>query len=848
MHISIRILLFTVFFLVSCKPSKTVSVKPVELNSGTEQNSRPVYRSSRTKVFDLVHTSLKVNFNWKKRYMYGVAEITLHPHFYPDSILVLDARGFQINSVAIKNSGAPIKPEFLYRNDSLIITLDRTYNRNEDFIVVIDYVARPDELESGGSTAITNDKGLYFINPDGKDLNKPMQIWTQGETQAASAWFPTIDAPNQKMTQDITITVDSMMQTLSNGLLVKSVANLDGTRTDIWKQSLPHAPYLAMMVIGEFSIIKDKWRDKEVSYYVEPYYSKSAAKVFAHTPAMLEFFSNLLGVSYPWEKYAQIVVRDYVSGSMENTSATLHGEFMQMDERQMLDFNGEEYISHELFHQWFGDLVTCESWSNIPLNESFASYGEYLWSEFHYGREFADYNLQADLGSYLREAKSGRSVLIRFNYDEQEDMFDRHSYEKGACILHMLRKYLGDDAFFSSLKLYLTRNKFKSAEVHDLRLAFEDVTGEDLNWFFNQWFLDKGHPELDISYQWNESLNEETVVVKQLQDLKENPLYRLPLLIDIYTNGKVISHKVILENREHTFKFKLSSKPLFINFDAEKMLLCTKVDHHTDEEWAFLYENGKLYIDRSESLIVMATNYTVPSIQSEIVKKALADKSPYLRTYAINNIGTLAKSSEKINIRQMLVILQQQDGSAQVRNAALKALLKYFDKEDHTDLLLNAVKDSSYRVSGTALLAYTEIDLQKGLSIARSLQDINNRALNESLMPLYSTYGSDKEADYMKQMMLLVSGFDKYQAVQRYSRFLQKINDESKVEDGVEIIYDIAANDEVWFIRAAAIQALLELKSSLKVKNSTAIIQQIEDDFFKLRLKESDTRVLRLLN
>ena len=183
------------------------------------------------------------------------------------------------------------------------------------------------------------------------------------------------------MTQEIKITVGSRYVTLSNGLLLSSKPNGDGTRTDYWKQTLPHAPYLAMMAIGEFAVVKDKWKGIDVDYYVEPAYEPHAKAIFGETPAMLDYYSDVLKLPYAWEKYSQVVVRDYVSGDMENTTATIHGEFLHRTDRELLDGDNERIIAHELFHHWFGDLVTCESWSNLPLNESFATYGEYMWLE-----------------------------------------------------------------------------------------------------------------------------------------------------------------------------------------------------------------------------------------------------------------------------------------------------------------------------------------------------------------------------------------------------------------------------------------------------------------------------------
>ncbi|MEP7264187.1 MAG: M1 family aminopeptidase [Bacteroidota bacterium] len=843
----LNVFLIAVVLFSACKPVHTASVNHADANHNNRKVDIPVYQASRTKYFDLVNTVLKVQFDWNKRFLYGRETVTLKPHFYPQQELILNARGMIINAVDLYTKDGINKLSYIYKNDSLVITLDRIYRRDEELQIQIDYVARPDELVTGGSEAITSDKGLYFINPDGIDPYKPKQIWTQGETESSSAWFPTIDAPNQKMTQDIYITVDSVYQTLSNGLLISSTINNDGSRTDYWKQTLPHAPYLAMMVVGQFSVIKDKWRDKEVTYYVEPQYAKPAVKIFGNTPQMMEFFSNRLGVPFPWEKYAQIVVRDYVSGSMENSSATLHGDFMQRDEREMIDFDGEEYVSHELFHQWFGDLVTCESWSNTPLNESFATYGEYLWNEYHFGRDTADSGLNNDLNKYLHEARTKQVDLIRFNYDDKEDMFDRHSYEKGGCVLNMLRRYTGDDAFFASLQLYLNRCRFKTAEIHDLRLAFEEITGEDLNWFFNQWFFNKGHPELDITYKWNAATQEESVTVKQEQNPDDSPIYKLPVAIDIYNGDNVERKKLVINSQEQTYTFHLDSKPDVVNFDAEKMLVCTKKDHHMEEEWISLYNKGKVFNDRLEALNAVTKDYPVPSSVAELMKKALDDKNKSLRARAISNTERLFSSGDSLWIRQKLIQMAEKDQAANVRNAALRALINSSNKINIDDLLVKAVKDSSYNVSSTALNAYTKLYPEKGLLLAHSMENINSNPVSETLMELYSVYGGSANADYLHQAVQRVTGFDKYQAVQRYSRFLNRITDRAILQQGIDYIYKVGAEDNVWYIRIAAVQTLIELKTDLKSKKDVASVQQIEDAMAAIKSKEKDSRVLRLL-
>jgi len=434
----------------------------------------------------------------------------------------------------------PLKYE--YDGWQLNIHLNKTYKGGEHYTVFIDYTAKPDELKVEGSAAITDAKGLYFINPRGEEKGKPTQIWTQGETEATSVWCPTIDKPNQKTIQEISMTVPAKYVTLSNGKLAGQKKNADGTRTDTWKMELPHAPYLFFMGVGEYAIVKDSYKGKEVSYYVEKEYAPVARKIFGLTPEMIAFFSKATGVDYPWVKYAQIVGRDYVSGAMENTTATLHQESANQDARELADGNiWEDVISHDLFHQWFGDYVTAESWSNLTLNESFANYSEVLWRQYNYGNDAADEQNYNDMQGYI-QSQSDKKDLVRFFYRDKEDMFDAVSYNKGGRILHMLRNFVGDSAFFKSLNLYLTTNKFKSAEAHQLRLAFEEITGKDLNWFWNQWYFGAGHPKLDINYNYDDANKKVWVVVKQTQT--SDKIFKLPVAIDLYNGANKTRYHV----------------------------------------------------------------------------------------------------------------------------------------------------------------------------------------------------------------------------------------------------------------------------------------------------------------
>lgn len=671
------------------------------------QNNEPlskVYRASATKINDLVHTKLDAKFDYSKSQLNGKVWITLRPHFYPTDSLSLDAKGMDIHEVALIKNGKNSPLKYNYDGQMLDITLDKTYKNNQEYTIYIDYTAKPNEYKTHGSAAITDARGLYFINPTGEDKTKPTEIWTQGETESNSVWLPTIDKPNQKQTVEILMTVPSKYVTLSNGLLVNKKNNADGTRTDDWKMDLPHSPYLIFMGVGDYAIIKDKYKNKEVSYYVEKEYAPVARKIFGNTPDMIALFSKLTGVDFPWQKYSQITGRDYVSGAMENTTATLHSDAAQQDARELTDGNRwEEVISHELFHQWFGDLVTTESWSNITLNESFATIGSQLWNEYHYGKDAGDnerYN--SNLG-YIN-SRSENKPLVRFYYNDKEDVFDAVSYNKGGGILQMLRNYVGDSAFFKSLNHYLNTYKFQAAEAQELRLAFEQVTGQDMNWFWNQWYYGTGHPKLNITYSYNDASKNAQVIVEQTQT---EQIFKLPIKIDVWNGNNPTTYSVWVNDKVDTFSFPSSSRPSLINFDSDKKLLAEKKENKSLDEYLFQYQHAKNYVDRREAIDAALKNQ-VQTTAAEILMLGMKDKFAPLRQRTVQGLD-ITLTQTRNAAEPILYDIAQHDSNRPTKAAAIAKLGNYkFPK--YETLFKNAVNDSSYTVSGNALEALSKID------------------------------------------------------------------------------------------------------------------------------------------
>ena len=591
----------------------------------TDTSGRNFYRATPEKKTALRHTKLKVDFNFSNQTLNGEEWLTAAPFFYPSDSLILDAKTMLIHQVALDQQGKLQNLPYIYRDDLLRIKLPKKYQKDENYTVYIKYTAQPEKVPNNGNLSISDTKGLYFINPEGKPEGYPRQIWTQGEAESSSCWFPTIDKPNQKTTQEIEMTVPDSFVTLCNGLLKSSQKN-GNLRTDYWVMDKPHAPYLFFMGAGEFAVVKDTpWRGKiPVEYYVEKDYAPLAKKLFGNTSEMMTFFSERFGYDYPWAKYAQIIVRDFVTGAMENTTAVSHSESAYQSEEALNDQNYWEYIiAHELAHHWFGDLVTAESWANLTVNESFANYGEYLWLAHKYGKDVADYHLRNNTQQYHQRPDDFKKDLVRFDYTSTDDMFDMVSYNKGGAILHMLRHYLGDEAFFQAITDYLKTYAYSNGEAHQLRLSFEKISGKDLSWFFNQWYFGNGNPTVKVEKHYNTAQKQLTVKITQLQS--EDLYFQFPLDIDIYQDNKPIRHTVWEDARqENTFSFPLSKTSNLVNINPEGIVVMQEQYPKTIKEYLFQIQHAPELKSRLEAI-----SYLEAGKGKEVVLAALRD--PYFK-------------------------------------------------------------------------------------------------------------------------------------------------------------------------------------------------------------------------
>jgi aminopeptidase N len=758
------------------------------------------YRAAADKVWELSHTKVSLAFDWVEKTASGSEWITLHPYFYATDTLLLDAKSMSIQRVELVVGKNSVPVAFNYHNDSLKVNFNKIFTAADTITLHILYKAMPYNTITGGSAAITDDRGLYFINTDNKIAGKPAQIWTQGETESNSHWMPTIDKPNTRFTTEIELLVPDTMQTLSNGALVASLKQAGGMRSDTWKMDKPIQAYAVMFAIGKYTIIKDHWKDKEVNYYVEPRYAPYARKIFNNTPEMMQYFSDITGLPYPWNKYDQVIVRDYVSGAMENTTASLFGEFMNENFREIGDKNFEDVVAHELFHQWFGDYVTCESWSNITVNESFANYSEQLWRAHKYGTASADKLANEDLRKYLSSANKADPTLVRFFYTDREVVFDRISYEKGGACLGYLHKLMGDAAFHKAMNIYLTRNALHSAEATNWRLAVEEATGQDWNWFFNEYYYYAGHPMLDIRYDFNDAAQQAIVTVTQVQE-DTSLVYRLPLKTAlIYGGTKTITDWDLRKKTEHfVYPYKDSLRPVIVP-DYNHMLVGTYKENKYLDGWLQQYKVCNDYVNKR--LAVNAAFKDLDNAVSQsIVDLALSENFPYITEYALAGLSDVKNDKLRKKWHAQVEYLVTNGTTNNVRANALNVLGEW-EQEDAKPVMIEATRDSSYMVAGAALDALFEVDSLEAYKIAKQFIVTHPQAdLQAAIWSVIGRIAKDEDITVFQEMAPRLFGTNKFQFAIGLIYYLRRVQNDVTFDQAVAVMASLANKESTRLYR-----------------------------------------------
>jgi len=736
-----------------------MTVTPGDTTAG-EVKSMPPYHPSRDREWDLLHTRLDLRFDIPGQRVFGEADIELTPLFFPQDDLALDADGMTFSSIV---AGDVQVTDYAYDGHTLTIPLHRSMRPDETLQVHVTYVATPRATEENKATAVTSDKGLFFIDPLDTMPELPLQIWSQGETSFNRKWFPTLDQPNERQTHEIRLTVPDTLMTISNGILVESEPAGAGLRADVWRMDLPHAPYLTMIAVGQWDKVTDFWRGRPVEYYVDKGFGPSARAIFDHTPEMLEFFSDRFEYDFVWPKYAQIIVRQFVSGAMENTTAVTFGDFIQMREEDMLGLGPNDYIvAHEMMHHWFGDLVTCESWANLVLNEGFANYAEYLWFEHKYGRERADISRLTELSGYFDQAQHDAHPLVHYHYANEDAMFDAHSYNKGGLVLHMLRSAVGDDAFFASLSRYLKDHAFGSAEVDDLRQAFEEVTGKDMHWFFDPWYFGTGHPVLSIERSYDASTGVLEVRLRQQQAEKGyTPLFTLPVEIGIVDRDSVLTiHTFLLDQPEGALDIRMDAEPLAIIPDPRDLLLAEIRDEPSHDE-----------------LVVRLLK--TPSVNHRISAwRELGDEVP---AYVMHRMAADSSLTNRRMAASYYSDRQDADGLADLASRETdpelqQELLETLGEIDSTRVLVLAdrvlAEGSRPVLLATALRAKARVDPAGALALASTMTDQTSAAIQSTRLVILAEQGQADESLFLAPAIAGIRDEFLQDVIYAYARYL----------------------------------------------------------------------------
>ena len=765
------------------------------------------YQASATRSMDLLHMDLDLSFDWKNQEVMGKAKLRMTPYFYPQKIVVLDAQDFEFGRVARIHKGQLETLTYRYDEQEIQIYLPEELTEGDTVELELNYIAFPDRNSGEGSAAITDTKGLYFIDPMDTISGKPTMLWTQGETQHSSKWFPTIDRPNERLTHNIWLTVPDSLVSVSNGRLAGQEKLGNGMRKDHWKMDLPHAPYLVAIAVGDFAKVTASHGDLPLGYYVEKDFEKGAAKVFASTPQMIGYFEKTLGVPFPWQKYDQIVVRDFVSGAMENTTASIFMEELLLDEREALDSEWDYIIAHELFHQWFGDLVTAESWSNLTLNEAFANYSEYLWNAHRYGQDQADLKLVVEKEGYFAEAETDPKKLIRFNYADAEDLFDAHSYNKGGLVLHMLRRQLGDAAFFKGLNLYLTQHAFQAVEAHDLRLAMEQVSGQDLNGFFNQWFFAKGHPELTIAVDYSKPENL-LLRFSQVHDSFEYPVFQLPITVSWY-EGEVRKTKIVQLTKAQQEVALENGYPIslvYVNEGQEILMKGNQV--MSNAQYLRQFKESQLGVARFAALDSLASREATEEL-GVVLPLALEDSFAAIRERGLSLLQGVEQWKETLaELEEKIYRLAEEDPHNKVRAGALEVLTEW-NPSGYRGAFTRLARDPSYLVAGAALMGLARVaDPAVELSWMESFERETNFRLSVGLAEYYLKNKVLGKGPWFEQTFSKLSGEGLYYFMGYYGSYFMDVEVSEKDKALRQLVAVLEFNSKD-YLRLGAFQTLL---------------------------------------
>lgn len=666
--------------------------------------------------YDVRHIALDLRFDWEHEQAFGKATITFAPLTTNLSRVEFDAANMTFASVTLA-SGSPLQFEADKAHEKLRITLDRVYQPADLLTVVIAY-------HTNGPTAQSSigQGGLTFIKPTPEEPNRPRQIWSQGESEWNHLWFPCFDHPNDFATSELTATVEKPYTVISNGRLIEKKTNPDGMQTFHWKMEEPHASYLTSIVVGEFAKVEQSYRDVPIVSYVYANQVEEAKLTVARVPEMMKFFEERTGVKFPYATYGQSFVYGF-GGGMENITATTLSDQAIHDARTDIDRTEDGLLSHELAHSWFGDDVTCRSWSDIWLNESFATYLAGLWNEHSLGHDdFLYLNIKGDHAGYLNAwARGVRRPIVTNHYREPDALFDIYAYARGGAVLHMLRKWLGEDQWRRALNYYLRKYAHQPVETEEFRIAIEEATGQPFEWFFDEWVYRMGHPVFRVTQSYDPLAKSLTLKVRQQQQVDPDNAYpqtkffETPVEIEIVTAGKTRVDRVMIEPKEEqSISLAVDSEPLIVNFDYGETLIKEIVFDKPTSALLYQLKNDEDMTGRLWALEQLAARAKV-NATPENDKKQIVDAIGLVvkgdKFWGVRVEAARVLSEFTVDETRLALVDALKDKNAHVRKAAVESLAISNDPS-LANTYLGLLKDNSYATirAATRALGATKSD------------------------------------------------------------------------------------------------------------------------------------------
>ena len=692
------------------------------------EGSLPRQRT-RDRVVDIHHIKIDVTIDMIAESVYGHVTHTLSPFSSSMDFFELDASDMNIKRVRVSNKDVL----FSHVGEKLSITMNNSISWEDTVNVRIDYTSNPK-------------KGVYFIKPDDYYPEKPHQAWTQGEDTDNHHWVPIYDYPNERSTFETILTVNKKYKAVSNGELLSKTENDDETYTWHWKENFPMVPYLISFVVGDYVKIEDKYNNIPVNYWVYESNQKEANRSFGLTADMMSFFGKETGVEYPYEKYDQIIVADFMFGGMENITLTHNTDRTMYDEFASPDVSSEGLVAHELAHQWFGNMITTRNWANAWLNEGFATYYSRKYYENKYGYNEGEYIRYSEMNSYYSSNKRWKRSTVQNHFVESMDLFDGHIYAKGSLILNMINDYLGQDSFSKGIQHYVKENQHKNVETSDLKKAFEEVTGKNLDWFFKQWVYESGFPEYEVSYSYNQRNRTVKFKVSQVQDLENNNLFRMP--IDIQIDEKI--HTIIVEDQSLIFELPVQKRPRLIVFNAGMKVPCKVNFNKSLSEWIIQLEEAPHILDRIAAVNVLKHKKGRRKVELALLKIAKIDEFWGVRKEAIKGFANL---KTKMHADDLMDLSRGQDN--RVRREIWRALKNYKNNEKVSAFLQNIIlTDTKYYSISDAFKSLIEVDTLAAGKKALSLLQINshNDVIRKAAISYYGSIISDDNFNKLKNL------------------------------------------------------------------------------------------------